>query len=71
MRPSSVASRVSHNSQGASQAKLTQKLKEYEAVAALDKVTQLIRERIEGIEADCDVMAEAGEGICYISNIFQ
>jgi hypothetical protein len=67
MRPSSAASvRASHLPQGASSAsnaKLIEKKKEYEAISALDKTVQLLRERIDGLQEDCDVMAKAGEGM--------
>jgi DASH complex subunit DAD2 len=68
MRPSTASHRASQaaNSQAnlaAAAAKLVEKKKEYDAVAALDRASQLYLERIEGLTEDCFTMAQAGEGL--------
>ncbi|KAF9048449.1 hypothetical protein BJ165DRAFT_1525905 [Panaeolus papilionaceus] len=69
MRQSVAANRISHApstgagmSSAAAQAKLLEKKKEYDAVAALERASALYLERIEALGADCDIMANAGEG---------
>ncbi|KAL0581809.1 hypothetical protein V5O48_000177 [Marasmius crinis-equi] len=69
-RASTLGNRLSY-AQGLTQqanpaataAKLREKKKEYDGVAALDKASSLLLERINGMMEDCDVMANAGEGI--------
>lgn len=41
--------------------RLLEKKKEYDAVAALERVTTLFLNRIEGLADDCEVMADAGQ----------
>ncbi|KIK24485.1 hypothetical protein PISMIDRAFT_678090 [Pisolithus microcarpus 441] len=41
--------------------RLLEKKKEYDAVAALERVTALFLNRIEGLADDCGVMADAGQ----------
>ncbi|KAI6044796.1 hypothetical protein EDC04DRAFT_2639811 [Pisolithus marmoratus] len=41
--------------------RLLEKKKEYDAVAALERVTTLFLTRIEGLADDCEVMADAGQ----------
>lgn len=43
-------------------ARLSEKKKEYDAVCALDRASAMFVKRIEGLSADCDVMADAGIG---------
>jgi DASH complex subunit DAD2 len=43
-------------------ARLQEKKKEFEAVAALEKASAMFVKRIEGLGDDCDVMADAGLG---------
>jgi len=43
--------------------KLLEKKKEYEAVAALERASALFVKRIEGLADDCEVMADAGQGL--------
>jgi hypothetical protein len=45
-------------------ARLQEKKKEFEAVAALEKASATFMKRIEGLGDDCDVMADAGFGGC-------
>jgi DASH complex subunit DAD2 len=68
MRPSSVANRTSYalgsNAQAnsaATQARLLEKKKEYDAVAALDRASTQYLERITQIAEECDIMSDAGE----------
>ena len=70
MRQSVTANRASHgaflNSQAnaaVASAKLLEKKKEYDAVSALERASALYLERIEGLGEDCDVMADAGQGL--------
>ncbi|KAI0045301.1 hypothetical protein FA95DRAFT_1589816 [Auriscalpium vulgare] len=64
MRSSTVSSRASHlsaqPSNGAAMARLFEKKKEFEAVAALERASALFLRRIEGLAEDCDIMAESG-----------
>jgi len=63
MRASHAASSI--NSQPpnpAALARLQEKKKEFEAVAALEKASATFVKRIEGLGDDCDVMADAGLG---------
>jgi hypothetical protein len=62
MRPSVAVSRVSAGVNSAAVAKLGEKKKEYDAVAAVDRLSQVLLDRIEGFAEDCDVMALAGKG---------
>jgi len=41
-------------------ARLQEKKKEFEAVAALERASAMFVKRIEGLGDDCDVMADAG-----------
>ncbi|KAG2142750.1 uncharacterized protein EDB93DRAFT_1088690, partial [Suillus bovinus] len=43
--------------------RLQEKKKEFEAVAALERASALVLKRIEGLADDCEVMADAGQGI--------
>ncbi|ESK91032.1 hypothetical protein Moror_16337 [Moniliophthora roreri MCA 2997] len=70
MRPSAIGNRSSYapglssqTSSAATLAKLLEKKKEYEGVAALDKTSTLFLERITGLMEDTDVMANAGEAL--------
>jgi hypothetical protein len=73
MRQSVAPTRASHaassiNSQPpnpAALARLQEKKKEFEAVAALEKASATFVKRIEGLGDDCDVMADAGLGGRY------
>ena len=40
-----------------------EKRKEYDAVMALDKVSAELVERLEALGEDCEIMADAGQGI--------
>ncbi|KAF9268804.1 hypothetical protein L218DRAFT_954242 [Marasmius fiardii PR-910] len=67
-RPSTLGNRSSYAqglgqqaSSAATGAKLAEKKKEYDGVAALEKASSLFLERITGMMEDCDVMANAGE----------
>ncbi|KAF5351926.1 hypothetical protein D9756_007457 [Leucocoprinus leucothites] len=67
-RQSSLAGRASHASSQSSQggssaalAKLLEKKKEYDAVAALERASALYLQRIEALGEDCEIMAKAGE----------
>ncbi|KAK7037574.1 hypothetical protein VNI00_011066 [Paramarasmius palmivorus] len=70
MRPSTIGNRSSYAPGVSSQAnsaanlaKLLEKKKEYEGVAALDKASTAFLERITGLMEDADVMANAGEAL--------
>lgn len=75
MRPSMApGSRASHAAPAAMQqpsaaqlAKLLEKKKEFEAVSALERASATLVKRIEGLGDDCDIMADAGEGMDDIS----
>ncbi len=56
--PSSVTS-------AAAVAKLLEKKKEFEAVAALERASAQFLKRIEDLGDDFDVMADAGLGMCW------
>jgi hypothetical protein len=65
----SAPSRASHAPQAniaAATAKLLEKKKEFEAVSALETASTLFLQRIEGLGEDCDIMADAGEGLCSL-----
>lgn len=72
MRPSSIySSRASHASSLTSQAanaqlnaKLLEKMKEFDALQALEQTTTSYVRRIEALSKDCEVMADAGKGVC-------
>ncbi|KAH9485236.1 hypothetical protein JR316_0002143 [Psilocybe cubensis] len=57
------ASQVSSNANAtaAAVAKLLEKKKEYEGVAALERASALYLERLEALGDDCETMAKAGE----------
>jgi len=67
MRSSAIANRASHgmpvNTQVNAAAKLVEKKKEFDAVAAFERASALYLERIEGLGDDCDIIAEAGQGM--------
>jgi DASH complex subunit Dad2 len=44
-------------------ARLMEKRKEYDAVMALDKVSAELVDRLEGLGEDCEIMADAGQGV--------
>jgi DASH complex subunit DAD2 len=70
MRPSSVYStRASHAGSLTSQAanaqqtaKLLEKMKEFDALQALEQASASYVRRIEALSKDCEVMADAGKG---------
>lgn len=68
MRSSMAASRQSQLpgsvSSAAAMAKLLEKKKEFEAVAALERASAQFVKRIEELGDDFDVMADAGVGAC-------
>lgn len=68
MRPSVAYNRASHIqssvSSAAAAAKLTEKKKEYDAVSALERASASYLERMQELAADCEVMADAGQGLC-------
>jgi len=72
MRPSSAASsRASHAGYSggmSSVTRLMEKRKEYDAVMALDKVSADLVERLEALGDDCEIMADAGQGVCGIQS---
>ena len=49
----------------AAQARLLEKKKEYEAVAALERASAQFVKRIDELADDFDVMADAGKGLCF------
>lgn len=51
--------------------RLSEKKKEYDAVCALDRASAMFVKRIEGLSADCDVMADAGIGekFCFVLSV--
>ncbi|KAF4621394.1 hypothetical protein D9613_000529 [Agrocybe pediades] len=68
MRHSVLPNRASHApssshavSSAAATAKLIEKKKEYDAVAALERSSALYYERIAALGEDCEIMANAGE----------
>jgi hypothetical protein len=68
----SAPSRASHAPQAntaAATAKLLEKKKEFEAVSALETASTLFLQRIEGLGEDCDIMADAGEGLYSLVKI--
>lgn len=77
MRPSIAPNRASHAASSAiphppnpaAVARLQEKKKEFEAVAALEKASAMFVKRIEGLGDDCDVMADAGLGNYYFDII--
>jgi hypothetical protein len=60
VRQSSIPGRNPASS--AAMAKLIEKKKEFDAVAALERASALYLQRIEALGDDCEVMAKAGEG---------
>ena len=73
MRQSVAPSRTSHAlhqlPNPAALARLQEKKKEFEAVAALERASAMFVKRIEGLGDDCDVMADAGAGGYSITRI--
>jgi hypothetical protein len=72
MRPSMASNRISHIAGLTSKApnpaatlKLLEKKKEFDAVSALEKATELFLDRIENFGENCDIMANAAEGELY------
>ncbi|EGO25089.1 hypothetical protein SERLADRAFT_386457 [Serpula lacrymans var. lacrymans S7.9] len=59
-RMSHAASLASHANNTAAMARLQEKKKEFEAVAALERASALFVKRVEGLGEDCEVMADAG-----------
>lgn len=62
-RTSYASSTSNTTSSAAATAKLIEKKKEYDAVAALERASALYHERIEALSEDCEIMANAGEGM--------
>lgn len=63
VRSSHGASLTSQASAAALNAKLAEKMKEFDALRALEKLgTEYVR-RLEALDMDCNVMADAGKGI--------
>ncbi|TFY65709.1 hypothetical protein EVG20_g5381 [Dentipellis fragilis] len=64
MRQSVASSRASYlppqPPNAAATARLIEKKKEFEAVAALERASAMFLKRIEGLADDCDIMADAG-----------
>ncbi|XP_006460917.1 hypothetical protein AGABI2DRAFT_117832 [Agaricus bisporus var. bisporus H97] len=58
VRQSSISGRQTSS---AAMAKLIEKKKEFDAVAALERASALYLQRIEALGEDCEVMAKAGE----------
>ena len=54
---------------GAAIGRLHEKMKEFEAVSALEQSSGLFLRRIESLGEDCDVMAESGQGNLYRSRL--
>lgn len=67
MRDSVAPTRSSHATNAAALAKCIEKKKEYEAVTALDKLTSMMADRMEGLSEDTELMANAGEGLYLLS----
>lgn len=66
MRPSSAASSRASHAGFSSTARLIEKRKEYDAVMALETVSAEMVARLEALGDDCEIMAEAGQGIYNI-----
>lgn len=64
-RTSYAAPLASQINSAAASAKLLEKKKEYDAVAALERASTLYLERIQGLAEDCQTMADAGQGNNY------
>jgi hypothetical protein len=69
MRQSVAPSRISqsaslaNSNNAAAMSRLQEKKKEFEAVSALERASALFLKRIEGLADDCEVMADAGQGL--------
>lgn len=70
MRQSVAVTRASHGAasnfqanNAAAIAKLQEKKKEFDAVSAFERASALYLERIEGLGDDCNIMADAGQGM--------
>lgn len=59
--PSRMSQAASQVTNAVAMTRLLEKKKEYDAVAALERVTTLFLNRIEGLADDCEVMADAGQ----------
>ncbi|KIO06165.1 hypothetical protein M404DRAFT_139561 [Pisolithus tinctorius Marx 270] len=59
--PSRMSQAASQVTNAVAMTRLLEKKKEYDAVAALERVTTLFVNRIEGLADDCEVMADAGQ----------
>ncbi|KAI6147484.1 hypothetical protein BKA82DRAFT_139561 [Pisolithus tinctorius] len=59
--PSRMSQAASQVTNAVAMNRLLEKKKEYDAVAALERVTTLFVNRIEGLADDCEVMADAGQ----------
>lgn len=59
-RPSHAAGANQANSAAAA-AKFIEKKKEFDAVSAFERASQLYLQRIEGLSEDCETMADAGK----------
>lgn len=74
MRQSVPPSRASHAlhqpPNPAALARLQEKKKEFEAVAALERASAMFVKRIDGLGDDCNVMADAGAGKYSIGKTF-
>lgn len=60
--PTRVSALAAPPNNPASLHRLSEKKKEYEAVAALERASALFVKRIESLADDCQVMADAGQG---------
>jgi hypothetical protein len=74
MRHSIAPNRASYASQSTGSqavvtAKLLEKKKEYDAVAALERASTQYLQRLEGLAEDCEVMADAGQGMLHLKEV--
>ena len=66
VRASHAGSLASQSSSAQSEAILLEKKKEHDALLALERVSNEYLRRLEAIDYDCNIMADAGRGMSFV-----
>ena len=70
VRTSHAGSFSSQSSSAQAEAILLEKKKEYDALLALERVSNEYLRRLEAVDFDCNVMADAGKGMSRRFSIY-
>ena len=69
MRASHAGSLASQSSSAQAEAILLEKKKEHDALLALERVSNEYLRRLEAIDYDCNIMADAGRGMLFVFTV--